>query len=59
MGLHRREGNFTILSFGSNSDGGSEVAMKSDVSQVLSGLLPFVVALTAVAALVQPLSFTW
>lgn len=59
VGLHRREGNFTLLSFGSNTDGGSEVALKSDVSQVLSGLLPFVVALTAVAALVQPLSFTW
>lgn len=57
--MHRREGNFTILSFGTNPNSASEVAVKSEVSQILSGLLPFVVALTAVAALVQPLSFTW
>jgi BASS family bile acid:Na+ symporter len=30
-----------------------------DWSQILSALLPFVVAVTAVAALSQPSTFTW
>ncbi|XP_007049591.2 PREDICTED: probable sodium/metabolite cotransporter BASS3, chloroplastic [Theobroma cacao] len=48
------------LSFGNNTDGGAtQVATKGDVSQVLSAMLPFVVAVTAVAALVQPATFTW
>ncbi|PWA73409.1 sodium Bile acid symporter family [Artemisia annua] len=59
VGLHRREGNFNILSYGSSSDGGSTVAVKGDVSQILSAALPVVVAVTAVAALTQPMTFTW
>ncbi|KAH1129115.1 hypothetical protein J1N35_000493 [Gossypium stocksii] len=48
------------LSFGSNADGGAtQVSKKVDLSQVLSAMLPFVVAITAVAALVQPATFTW
>ena len=48
------------LSFGNNAGGGAtEVATKGDFSQVLSAMLPFVVAVTAVAALVQPSTFTW
>ncbi|KAF5930626.1 hypothetical protein HYC85_031499 [Camellia sinensis] len=59
VGLQRREGNFSLLSFGTNPSHASEVAMKSDSSQILSAMLPFVVALTAVAALSQPSTFTW
>ncbi|KAK9066026.1 hypothetical protein SSX86_015428 [Deinandra increscens subsp. villosa] len=59
VGSHRREGNFNLLSYGSNPNSGSAVAVKADVSQILSAALPFVVALTAVAALTQPLTFTW
>ncbi|MBA0848035.1 hypothetical protein Goshw_027184 [Gossypium schwendimanii] len=48
------------LSFGSNASGGAtQVSKKVDLSQVLSAMLPFVVAITAVAALVQPSTFTW
>lgn len=56
VGLQRREGNVSLLSFGINA--GSVVA-RYDSSQVLSAMLPFVVALTAVAALAQPSTFTW
>ncbi|KAL8225051.1 hypothetical protein R6Q57_017608 [Mikania cordata] len=59
VGLHRREGNFNLLSYGTNPNTGSAVALKADVPQILSAALPFVVALTAVAALIQPLTFTW
>ncbi|KAB2022624.1 hypothetical protein ES319_D07G224000v1 [Gossypium barbadense] len=48
------------LPFGSNAGGGAtQVSKKVDLSQVLSAMLPFVVAITAVAALVQPSTFTW
>ncbi|XVE78181.1 hypothetical protein DITRI_Ditri13aG0123400 [Diplodiscus trichospermus] len=48
------------LSFGNKTGGGdTKVATKGDLSQVLSAMLPFVVAVTAVAALVQPSTFTW
>ncbi|XVF21281.1 hypothetical protein REPUB_Repub12eG0076800 [Reevesia pubescens] len=51
------------LSFDNNNTGGggaTQVATKGgDLSQVLSAMLPFVVAITAVAALVQPSTFTW
>uniref|UniRef100_A0A2P2J9N6 Uncharacterized protein MANES_13G054700 n=1 Tax=Rhizophora mucronata TaxID=61149 RepID=A0A2P2J9N6_RHIMU len=57
VGLQRREGNASILYFGFNPNA-AEVA-KSDSSQVLSAMLPFVVAATAVAALAQPATFTW
>ncbi|PON65956.1 Bile acid-sodium symporter/arsenical resistance protein [Trema orientale] len=58
VGSHRREGQSSLLSFGINPS--SEVAEKgSDSSQVLSAMLPFVVAATAIAALAQPSTFTW
>lgn len=47
-----------FLSFGISAGGISEVS-KTDSSQMLSALLPFVVAATAVAALTQPSTFTW
>ncbi|XWS76001.1 hypothetical protein CRYUN_Cryun01aG0140000 [Craigia yunnanensis] len=48
------------LSFGNNTgDEATQVATKGDFSQVLSAMLPFVVAVTAVAALSQPSTFTW
>ncbi|CAK9140860.1 unnamed protein product [Ilex paraguariensis] len=60
VGLHTRDGNFTFLSFGANPRGVlEEVAEKADSSQILSAMLPFVVALTAIAALSQPSTFTW
>ncbi|KAG8371674.1 hypothetical protein BUALT_Bualt13G0112800 [Buddleja alternifolia] len=59
VGLHKREGNFSLLSFGVDPKIAIEAEVKSDASQVLSALLPFVVALTAVSALIQPSTFTW
>ncbi|KAK4492166.1 hypothetical protein RD792_002963 [Penstemon davidsonii] len=59
VGLHKREGNFSSLSFGVDPKFAIEAEGKGDASQVLSALLPFVVALTAVAALSQPSTFTW
>lgn len=60
VGWHRREGNFSLLSYGTCPDDGvAEVQKQTDSSQVLSAMLPFVVALTAVAALSQPSTFTW
>lgn len=56
VGMQRREGNFSLLNFGYGHN--AEVA-KTDSSQLLSAMLPFVVAATAVAALVQPSTFTW
>ncbi|CAH2052308.1 unnamed protein product [Thlaspi arvense] len=55
VGLQWRDGNMSLLSF----CGGNESMEKTDSSQVLSALLPFVVALTAVAALSYPSTFTW
>lgn len=61
VGLHRREGSLCLLSFGANSRSFNvaEDEEKVDYSQALSALLPFVVVLTAVAALSQPATFTW
>ncbi|KAL8087675.1 putative sodium/metabolite cotransporter BASS3, chloroplastic [Apium graveolens] len=61
VGLFTRQGNFTLLSFGTNPSylSDQEAANDDDSSQILSALLPFVVALTAVAALAQPSTFTW
>lgn len=59
VGLHKREGNLSLLSFGVDPKISVEAEVKSDASQVLSALLPFVVALTAVAALSKPSTFTW
>lgn len=58
IGSRRREGNGSSLSFGIEPGGVTEVA-KSDSSQVLSAMLPFVVAATAIAALARPSTFTW
>ncbi|KAF8388524.1 hypothetical protein HHK36_027199 [Tetracentron sinense] len=58
VGSQRREGNLSWLSFGTNPRSISEEA-KGDSSQLLSAMLPFVVAITAVAALAQPSTFTW
>ncbi|ESQ37068.1 hypothetical protein EUTSA_v10002537mg [Eutrema salsugineum] len=55
VGLQWRDGNMSLLSF----RGGTDSPEKTDSSQVLSALLPFVVALTAVAALSYPSTFTW
>ncbi|XP_068665504.1 probable sodium/metabolite cotransporter BASS3, chloroplastic [Aristolochia californica] len=54
VGAQRREGNISFLGFGANSG-----AQKMDPSQILSAMLPFIVAATAVAALVNPATFTW
>ncbi|XP_072950724.1 probable sodium/metabolite cotransporter BASS3, chloroplastic [Typha angustifolia] len=65
VGWHRREGNASLLSFGATSEGfsvsgnGDAPAAASDPSQAISGLLPFVVAATAVAALGNPATFSW
>lgn len=59
VGLHKREGNFTLLSFGVDPKIAVDTEEKYDVSQILSASLPFVVALTAVAALSKPSTFTW
>ncbi|CAO2818982.1 unnamed protein product [Amaranthus hypochondriacus] len=60
VGLQRREGNVSLLSFGVDSNnrlGGDD--SKEGSSQILSAMLPFVVVATAVAAISQPSSFTW
>ncbi|XP_015871975.3 probable sodium/metabolite cotransporter BASS3, chloroplastic [Ziziphus jujuba] len=61
VGSQRREGNVSLLSFSINPPAAiSEGSEKSnDSSQILSAMLPFVVALTAIAALAQPSTFTW
>lgn len=61
VGWNKREGNLILLSFGVNGDDKllREADKKSDSSQILSAMLPFVVALTAISALSQPSTFTW
>ncbi|CAN8258185.1 unnamed protein product [Cochlearia groenlandica] len=56
MGLQWRDGNMSLLSFRGETE---SAAKTDDSSQFLSALLPFVVALTAVAALSHPWTFTW
>ncbi|CAH8354944.1 unnamed protein product [Eruca vesicaria subsp. sativa] len=60
VGLQWRDGNMSLLSFcgGNDSPHNSDSSSQSQ-SQVLSALLPFVVALTALAALSYPSTFTW
>ncbi|KAL6576834.1 putative sodium/metabolite cotransporter bass3, chloroplastic [Orobanche minor] len=59
VGLQKREGNYSLLSFGMDPKVAFVTKVQSDDShQVLSALLPFVVALTAVAALSNPSTFT-
>ncbi|KAL2935690.1 putative sodium/metabolite cotransporter BASS3 chloroplastic [Bienertia sinuspersici] len=61
VGLQRREGNVSLLSFGVDSNNQSCVddSKSGGSSQILSAMLPFVVVATAVAALSQPSTFTW
>ncbi|XP_050366497.1 probable sodium/metabolite cotransporter BASS3, chloroplastic [Argentina anserina] len=63
VGSQWREGNSSLLSFGMINPPmamSNEAEQSSeDSSQVLSAMLPFVVAATAVAALAQPATFTW
>lgn len=58
VGSRIRQGNFSLLSFGLNSNAVAEAA-GGDSSQFLSALLPFVVAATGIAALAWPSTFTW
>eukprot|EP00250_Pteridium_aquilinum_P021843 c25244_g2_i1 orf=401-1816(+) len=58
VGSHDKQGNVSLVSFGMKPrrlSGGN----KEDFSKALSALLPYVVVATAVAALVQPSTFTW
>ncbi|OAE33268.1 hypothetical protein AXG93_1200s1300 [Marchantia polymorpha subsp. ruderalis] len=58
VGKFRREGNVSLTSFGikiKKNRNGQEI----DVTKSLSKMLPFVVAMTAVAALTKPASFAW
>ena len=58
VGWHRRDGNVSLLYFGMDRNAVAKVT-KRDWSQILSAMLPFVVATTAIAALAQPSTFTW
>ncbi|CAK9309874.1 unnamed protein product [Citrullus colocynthis] len=58
VGSRIRQGDFSLLSFGLNSNAVAEAA-GGDSSQFLSALLPFVVAATGIAALAWPSTFTW
>ncbi|KAG6553578.1 hypothetical protein Mapa_004492 [Marchantia paleacea] len=58
VGKFRREGNVSLASFGikmKKNRKGQEI----DVTKSLSKMLPFVVAMTAAAALTKPASFAW
>ncbi|TQD78909.1 hypothetical protein C1H46_035539 [Malus baccata] len=61
VGSQWREGNASLLSFGINPPAQISKRASDDTSssQVLSAMLPFVVAATAIAALAQPSTFTW
>lgn len=58
VGSQRRERNASFLSFGNDQSIGL-TEKNNDLSQILSAMLPFVVAATAIAALAQPSTFTW
>ncbi|XP_057965447.1 probable sodium/metabolite cotransporter BASS3, chloroplastic [Malania oleifera] len=58
IGAHSANGDVSFSLCGGVARGASQF-MKTDSSQALSALLPFVVAATAAAALVQPSTFTW
>ncbi|KAL4038200.1 hypothetical protein IC575_001808 [Cucumis melo] len=60
VGSRIRLGNFSLLSFGLNSNAAAaEEGAGGDSSQFFSGLLPFVVAATGISALTCPSTFTW
>ncbi|KAK7373525.1 hypothetical protein VNO80_06938 [Phaseolus coccineus] len=57
--LRRQPGNLSSLSFGADNRNAVGEVKERDLSQLLSALLPVVVAATAVVALAQPSTFTW
>ncbi|TKY66217.1 sodium/metabolite cotransporter BASS3 [Spatholobus suberectus] len=57
--FRRTQGKFSLLSFGVDDGSAVGEVRERDLSQLLSALLPVVVAATAVAALAQPSTFTW
>lgn len=57
--FQRRQGKFSLLSFGVDEGSAVGEVRERDWSQLLSALLPVVVAATAVVALAQPSTFTW
>jgi hypothetical protein len=60
VGFNNRQGKSSLLKFGVDEIESVVVGnSERDWSQILSALLPFVVAVTAVAALSQPSTFTW
>ncbi|WJX76090.1 putative sodium/metabolite cotransporter bass3, chloroplastic [Trifolium repens] len=60
VGVNNRQGKSSLLKFGVDEIESVVVGnSERDWSQILSALLPFVVAVTAVAALSQPSTFTW
>ncbi|GAU29596.1 hypothetical protein TSUD_164440 [Trifolium subterraneum] len=58
VGFNNRQGKSSFLESVDENES-VEVVSERDWSQILSALLPFVVAVTAVAALSQPSTFTW
>ncbi|KAF9610968.1 hypothetical protein IFM89_026248 [Coptis chinensis] len=60
LGAQRREEHVPSVSFGLKKEEEAEdEQVKNDASQVLSAMLPFIVAATAVSALSNPATFTW
>lgn len=59
VGSQTRQGNVSLLTFGANPRSFSNEANAGSTSQLLSAMLPYVVAATAVAALVNPVTFAW
>ncbi|XP_058093566.1 probable sodium/metabolite cotransporter BASS3, chloroplastic [Magnolia sinica] len=59
VGFQRRRSNVSFLSFGANPSYFSDEVKSESNSQLLSAMLPYVVAATAVVALVNPVSFAW
>ncbi|KAL6002588.1 putative sodium/metabolite cotransporter bass3, chloroplastic [Asimina triloba] len=62
VGWQRRQANVPFLSYGADHHPSylpNDSSKVDSTSQLLSALLPFVVAATAVAALLNPATFTW
>ncbi|CAN6244318.1 unnamed protein product [Urochloa humidicola] len=59
VGWPRREGNAWLLSFRADTAAAPGAAALGDPSKALSALLPLVVVATAVAALGNPVTFSW
>lgn len=58
VGTHDRQGNVSLASFGIRPRKSLGIR-NMDFTKSLSGLLPYVVVATAIAALVQPSTFAW